>query len=158
MRDRLAKNTDEAAKEASSVQTEQTGQSANLHRNKRRSASPFTASTSEADLSSSVSPPKRIKISASHIFQRNLRLFRQGPSSGWPRPLSSSLELPRRHERQKSVELLLTASLPELHVKYFRAKMAFAFNQAAEGTSQAHPAPDLEEIQTEVSGRGISYH
>ena len=29
--------------------------------------------------------------------------------------------------------------------------MAFGFNQSAGSNPQAHPAPDLEEIQTEVS-------
>ena len=151
MRGRLGKTTDEAGKEASSVQTKQTVQSANLRRNKKRSPSPSTESTARASKSLSASPSKRIKISASHILQRNLKLFRQGPPSGRPRPLSSSLELPRRHERQKSVDSLLTASLPELRVGYLKAKMAFGFNQAAGNSSQAHPAPDLEEIQTEVS-------
>lgn len=151
MNGRLSKKIDEAGKEASSLQTEQTGQGANLRRSKRRSPSPSTPSNSPAQSSSSYSPNKRTKVSAGHVFQKTLRLFRQSPSPGRTRPLSSSLELPRRHERQKSVELHITASLPELQVKYYRAKMAFGFNQSAGGNPQAHPAPDLEEIQTEVS-------
>ena len=151
MNGRLPKKIDEAGKEASLVQTEQTGQGTNLHRNKKRSPSPSIPSDSPAQSSSSSSPAKRTKVSAGHVFQKTLRLFRQDPLLGRTRPLSSSLELPRHHERQKSVELHLTASLPELQVKYFKAKMAFGFNQSASGNAQAHPAPDLEEIQTEVS-------
>ena len=141
--------------EASAVQTEQTSQtalSANAGRNKRSSQPSPThpSNASSADPSANGSPQKRIKITASHVFERNLSLFRQDSSSPRTRPLTSSLELPRRHEGQKSLELHLSASLPELPVKYFRAKMAFGFSQAGGRGPQAHAAPDLEEIQTEV--------